>query len=224
MLKGLANLGNLLRQAQQMGGRMQEIAERLKARRVHGSAGGGMVQVEANGLGEILRVTIDADLVARNEREMIEDLVPAAVNQALRNAKELHAEAVRSLTAGIQLPGLEEALSQMTGNLRARILGRGTADRRCSDGPSDRVRHAPDRRVREAARNRPQIGGTAGLSRVADQSGRGTGTGRRDPQRQAERALLPDLLSLGRRRGVRNLSAIRSATDLCCASWNSRAI
>ena len=116
MLKDLANLGNLLRQAQQMGGRMQEIAERLKAQRVHGSAGGGMVQVEANGVGEILRVTIDADLVARNEREMIEDLLPAATNQALQKAKELHAEEVRSLTAGIQLPGLEKALSQMTGN------------------------------------------------------------------------------------------------------------
>ncbi len=116
MLKDLANLGNVLRQAQQMGGRMQEIAERLKGERVHGAAGGGMVQVEANGLGEILRVTIDPDLIARNEREMVEDLVPAATNQALGKAKELHAEAVRTLTAGIPLPGLEEALSQMTGS------------------------------------------------------------------------------------------------------------
>ena len=73
-------------------------------------------EIVANGLGEILRVTIDADLVARNEREMIEDLLPAATNQALQKAKELHAEEVRSLTSGIQLPGLEEALSQMTGN------------------------------------------------------------------------------------------------------------
>jgi DNA-binding YbaB/EbfC family protein len=116
LLKELANLGNILRQAQQMGGRMQEIAERLKGKRVLGSAGGGMVQVEANGLGEILRVTIDGDLVARNEREMIEDLLPAATNQALKKAKELHADEVRSLTAGMQLPGLDEALSQMTGN------------------------------------------------------------------------------------------------------------
>ena len=61
MLKGLANLGNLLRHAQQMGGRMQEISEQLKGQRVHGTSGGGMVQVEANGLGEILRVSIDAE-------------------------------------------------------------------------------------------------------------------------------------------------------------------
>ena len=115
MLKGLANLGNLLRAAQQMGGRMQEIGEQLKGQRVRGAAGGGMVQVEANGLGEILCVTIDPELIARQEREMIEDLVPAAVNQALSKAKQLHADAVRSLTAGLELPGLEEALAQVTG-------------------------------------------------------------------------------------------------------------
>jgi DNA-binding YbaB/EbfC family protein len=116
VLKGLANLGNLLRQAQQMGGRMQEIREQLKGQRVRGASGGGMVEVEANGLGEILRLTIDPALVSGNEREMIEDLVPAAVNQALEKAKQLHAEAVRSLTAGIELPGLEDALDQVTGN------------------------------------------------------------------------------------------------------------
>ena len=82
-----------------------------------------MVQVEANGLGEILRVTIDADLVARNEREMIEDLVPAAVNQALGKAKQLHADAVRSLTAGLEVPGLEEALAQVTGTALPRRPG-----------------------------------------------------------------------------------------------------
>jgi DNA-binding YbaB/EbfC family protein len=98
-----------------MGGRIQEIREQLKGQRVRGASGGGMVEVEANGLSEILRVTIDADLVAGNEREMIEDLIPAAVNQAIGKARQLHADAVRSLTAGIELPGLEEALAQVTG-------------------------------------------------------------------------------------------------------------
>ncbi|MDG2381924.1 MAG: YbaB/EbfC family nucleoid-associated protein [Pirellulaceae bacterium] len=115
MLKGLANIGNLMRQAQEMGGRMQDINEQLKLKRVEGSAGGGMVQVEANGLGEITKVKIEASLVASGETEMIEDLVPAAVNQALRNAKELHAEAVKSLTDGMELPGLDEALGKFTG-------------------------------------------------------------------------------------------------------------
>ena len=115
MLKGLANIGNLLRHAQQMGGRMQEISEQLKGQRVRGAAGRRHGPGRGQRLGEILQVTIDADLVAGNEREMIEDLVPAAVNQALAKAKQLHAEAIRSLTAGIELPGLEEALAHVTG-------------------------------------------------------------------------------------------------------------
>lgn len=115
MLKGLGNLGNLMRQAQEMGGRVQEINEQLKVKRVQGEAGGGMVRVEANGLGEILKVTIEPSLIERQELEMIEDLIPAAVNQALRNAKEAHAEAMKSLTDGFGLPGLDEAMAKFTG-------------------------------------------------------------------------------------------------------------
>ena len=114
VFKGLANLGSLMRHAQEMGGRLQEMAGQLRAQRVSGSAGGGLVEVEANGLGEILRVTIDPQLIARQERDMIEDLVPAAVNQALRNAREAHGELVKSMTAGLALPGLEEAIAQLT--------------------------------------------------------------------------------------------------------------
>ncbi len=114
MLKGLSNFGNLIRKAQEMGGRLQEISAQLKSRRVTGSSGGGMVQVEANGLGEVLRVTIDPQLIERQERDMIEDLIPAAVNQAARNARELHAEIVKSMTDGLELPGLEDALAKFT--------------------------------------------------------------------------------------------------------------
>ena len=105
VFKGLANLGNLMRQAQEMGGRLQEVSAQLKAKRVFGSAGGGMVEVEANGLGEILRLTIDPQLVERQEQDMIEDLVPAAVNQALRNAREAHAELMKSMTDGTGTAG-----------------------------------------------------------------------------------------------------------------------
>jgi DNA-binding YbaB/EbfC family protein len=114
VFKGLANLGSLMRHAKEMGGRFQEIGAQLKAKRVTGSAGGGMVEVEANGLGEILRVTIDPQLIERQERDVIEDLVPAAINQALRNAREVHAELVKSMTDGLDLPGLEEAIAQFT--------------------------------------------------------------------------------------------------------------
>ena len=107
MLKGLANLGNLMRQAQEVGGRMKEVNDRLKSEKVVGSAGGGMVEVEMNGLGQVLRLTIEPALVEKNEREMIEDLVPAAVNQASQKAKQLHVEAMKSLTEGIEVPGLD---------------------------------------------------------------------------------------------------------------------
>jgi nucleoid-associated protein EbfC len=71
-----------------------------------------MVEVEANGLGEILRLKIDPLLIERQEGEMIEDLVPAAVNQAIRNAREAHAELMKSMTDGIDLPGLDDAIAK----------------------------------------------------------------------------------------------------------------
>ena len=70
MFKGIANIASLLRQAQQMGGKVQAINEQLKSQRARGSAGGGMVEAEVNGLGEVLRIQIDPTLVERGEREM----------------------------------------------------------------------------------------------------------------------------------------------------------
>lgn len=117
MFKGLgnlANLGSLLRQAQQMGGKMEQIKEDLKGRRATGTAGGELVVVEVNGLGEVLRCQIDPSIIS--DRELIEDLVPAAVNQALSKSRELHAEAMKSLTAGFELPGLDSMLAQLSGD------------------------------------------------------------------------------------------------------------
>jgi len=115
MFKELANLGSLMKQAQQVGSQMGAMSEQLKTQRATGAAGGGMVEVEVNGLGEVLRLTIDPALVERGEREMIEDLVPAAVNQAVAKAKQLHAEAMQSLTDGMNLPGLNEAMAKLSG-------------------------------------------------------------------------------------------------------------
>lgn len=112
MFKGLANIASLLRQAQQMGTKMQGISDQLRVQRATGSAGGGMVQVEVNGLGEVLKLTIDPAL---SDREMIEDLVPAAVNQAQAKARELHMRAMQSLATDLDVPGLDEALANMTG-------------------------------------------------------------------------------------------------------------
>ena len=116
MFKGLANLANLMRQAQQVSGKVQALNEKLKSERATASTGGGMVEVEVNGLGEVLRVKIDPALVQQGEREMIEDLLPAAVNQAVAKAKQLHVAAMKSLADEMELPGLSDALAQLTGN------------------------------------------------------------------------------------------------------------
>ena len=117
MFKGLANLGTLLKQAQQIGGQMGQLTEEMRKRRVTGTAGGGMVEIEVNGLMEVLRCRIDPQLFAQNDRELLEDLVVAAVNQAVAKGKQLHADTVRGMTGGLSLPGLDEALAKLTGDV-----------------------------------------------------------------------------------------------------------
>lgn len=115
MFKGLANIGSLMKQAQAMGGKMKELQEELKVRRATGSAGGGMVEVEVNGASDVLSCKIDETLLAGGDRELLEDMIVTATNQALIKAKEMHAEAMQSLTGGLSLPGLDEAMSQING-------------------------------------------------------------------------------------------------------------
>jgi nucleoid-associated protein EbfC len=118
VLKGLGNIGALIKQAQQLGGQMGQITEEMRKRRVTGAAGGGMVEIEVNGLMEVLRCRIDPQLVIQNDREMLEDLVVAAVNQAIAKGKQMHADSLRDLTGGLPLPGIiNEALAKFTGAL-----------------------------------------------------------------------------------------------------------
>jgi len=118
MFKGLgnlANLGSIVKQAQQMSGKLQALGDELRGRRATGTSGGGMVSVEVNGLGEVLSCRIDPSLFASGDRELAEDLLPAAINQAQLKAKELHAQAVKSMTEGFDMPGLGEMLAQLSG-------------------------------------------------------------------------------------------------------------
>ncbi len=112
MFKELAALGSFWKQAQQLGGRMKELTEELRVRRVTGSAGGGLVEIDVNGLVEVVRCRVDPALLAQQDRELLEDLIASATNQAIGKAKELHAEAMRSLTGGMQLPGLEKLMGK----------------------------------------------------------------------------------------------------------------
>ena len=115
MFKMLGDIANAMKAAQQMSGKMQGLSEQLRAKKTTGASGGGMIEVEMNGLGEMLGIKIDPSLIADGEIEMLEQLIPAAVNQANAKAKQLHAEAMQEMTSGMDVPGLNEALSNLSG-------------------------------------------------------------------------------------------------------------
>jgi len=115
VLKGLGNLATLMKQAQEMGGKLQGLGDELKNQRAVGTAGGGMVEVEVNGASEVLGCKIDPSLMPEGDRELVEDLVAAAVNQALAKARQLNADAMKSLAGGVDLAGMEEMMSKFTG-------------------------------------------------------------------------------------------------------------
>ena len=99
-----------------MGPKMQEQMEQLKAVQVCGSSGGGMVKVHANGGGQVLRVEIDPALEEKNDLEMIKDLLPAAINDALEKQQQLRMEAMQSVTEDLPLPGnMEDMFKQIMG-------------------------------------------------------------------------------------------------------------
>lgn len=114
MFKKIANIASMMKQAQQMQGRMAEMQESLATMKVEASAGGGMVKVEANGQQKILSVTIEPSLMDSNDKEMMEDLMVAAVNQALDKAREKAAEEMAKITGELDVPGLTDALEQMS--------------------------------------------------------------------------------------------------------------
>lgn len=113
MFGALGNLSSLVAKANELGGRLEELKQKLKTMRATGSAGGGLVEVEANGLSEILSCRIDPTLFDGGDRELVEDLVRGATNQALTKSRQLHAEAMQSLAGGLAIPGLQDSLSKL---------------------------------------------------------------------------------------------------------------
>lgn len=113
MFKELGNMAAMLRQAQQMKGKLESATEELKNKRVSSSTGGGMVTVEANGNGEVVKLKIDPTL--GTDIEMLEDLLLGALKQVSEKSRELHAETMQAVTGEIEVPGLDDALSQFMG-------------------------------------------------------------------------------------------------------------
>jgi DNA-binding YbaB/EbfC family protein len=100
----MKNLGQMMKQAQQMQAKMAELQEQLAQTEVTGAAGGGMLQVTLNGKGEMRAVKIDPTLIDPGEVEVLEDLIVAATNDAKAKVEARVAEKMRELTGGLNLP------------------------------------------------------------------------------------------------------------------------
>jgi len=96
----------LIQQAQGLQSKIAAIQEELADKVVTGSSGGDMVKVEANGAQEILSITIEKELLDPEDPEMLQDLIVAAVNDALKKSRELMAQEMSKLTGGLPIPGL----------------------------------------------------------------------------------------------------------------------
>ncbi len=86
--------------------KMNKVQNELAAKIITGSAGGGMVTVQATGKGEIISISIEDEVIDPGEKEMLQDLIGGAVNDALRKARELAKTEMAGLTGGVQIPGL----------------------------------------------------------------------------------------------------------------------
>ena len=100
------NMNNMMKQVQKMQRQMEEAQAKLEETEVVGSAGGGMVEATANGKKEILKIHIDPEVVDPDDVEMLEDLVVAAVGEALRKAEDMTNQEMGKLTGGLNIPGL----------------------------------------------------------------------------------------------------------------------
>jgi len=100
----MKNLGQMMKQAQAMQAKMQEMQAALERTEVTGAAGGGMVTVTVSGKGEMRRIKIDPKLIDPNEAAMLEDLIVAAINDARARVDQQMQAEMAKLTGGLQLP------------------------------------------------------------------------------------------------------------------------
>ncbi|MGO9380168.1 MAG: YbaB/EbfC family nucleoid-associated protein [Dissulfurispiraceae bacterium] len=99
-------LGDMMRQAQKLQVEMQKMQEEAKKKTVEASAGGGMVTVVASGAGELVSINIEKDVVNPEDVDMLQDLILAASNEALRRAQQMVNEEMSKLTMGLNIPGI----------------------------------------------------------------------------------------------------------------------
>ena len=102
----MKGMGNMMKQAQQLQSKMMKLQEELAEKTVESSSGGGMVKVTANGGQRILSIQIEKEVVDPDDVEMLQDLILAAVNDALAKAQEMVSSEMSKLTGGLNIPGL----------------------------------------------------------------------------------------------------------------------
>ena len=103
---GFGDMGNLMKQAQEVQTKLAQIQEQMAQKTVDAASGGGMVQVTVNGQFVLSSIKIDPTVVNPQEIEMLQDLIQAAVNEGVRRAREMVSEEMGKLTGGIKIPGL----------------------------------------------------------------------------------------------------------------------
>ncbi len=104
--KGMGNMGNMMKQVQQMQKKMAKMQSELEEKEVEATAGGGAIKAKVNGKKEVLEIKIDKDVVDPDDVEMLEDLVLAAVNEAIRKAEEMVSSEMQKVTGGLNIPGM----------------------------------------------------------------------------------------------------------------------
>jgi DNA-binding YbaB/EbfC family protein len=102
----LSSMGDLMKQAKLMQDKLTNLQAEVGARTVEASAGGGMVTAKVTGKLQVLSITIDPEILKSDDREMLQDLVAAAVNEAIRQAQAMMSDEMSKLTGGLRIPGL----------------------------------------------------------------------------------------------------------------------
>lgn len=102
MAKGL---GDIMKQAQKIQSKMAQIQEEMAQKTIESSVGGGMVKAVANGKQELLSITIDPEIFKSGDAEILEDLIVAAVNDAMKRSQEMVTQEISKITGGLKIPG-----------------------------------------------------------------------------------------------------------------------
>lgn len=101
------NMNNMMKQVQKMQQEMEKAQQTIEEKEFTSTAGGGVVEATVNGKKEVLKINIDEDVIDPEDKEMLEDLVVAAVNDALKKSDEFSQKEMGRLTGGLNIPGLK---------------------------------------------------------------------------------------------------------------------